>query len=77
MKYDQKSLFGAASSALIFSVPEDMHLLLRKAIFISGSDSLIPVPRNANYNPDTSISSQYLKNLIESKCREVPLDVVE
>ena len=73
----KKSAEQQNASALIFSVPEDMHLLLRKAIYISGNQSLIPVPRNANYNPDTTISSQYLQNLIESKCREVPLDTIE
>jgi Flp pilus assembly protein CpaB len=65
------------ATALIFSVPEDLHLLLRKAILVSGSGSLIPVARNANYNPETNVSSEYLKNLIESRCREVPLDVIE
>ena len=65
------------AAALIFSVPEDLHILLRQAIYISGNSSLIPVPRNANYNPKTTISSLYLQNLIESKCREVPIDVIE
>lgn len=73
----KKSAEQQNAVALIFSVPEEMHLLLRKAIAISDSDSLIPVPRNANYNPKTTISSLYLQNLIESKCREVPIDVIE
>lgn len=53
---------------LIFSVPEDMHLLLRKALYTNGT--LIPVPRNADYsnNPkETRISSTYLKELILSR----------
>lgn len=69
---DQKN-----ASALIFSVPEDLHLLLRQAMFISGSSSLVPVPRNANYNPNTTISSSYLRDLIKSQVREVPLDSAE
>ncbi len=73
----KKSAEQQNASALIFSVPEEMHLLLRKAIYSSGSDSLIPVPRNADYNPTTTISSNYLKELIESRYREVPLDVVD
>ncbi len=73
----KKSAEQQNAVALIFSVPEDMHLLLRKAIDLTGSDSIIPIPRNANYNPTTTISSLYLKNLIESKYMEVPLDVVE
>ena len=50
---------------LIFSVPEDMHLLLRKALYLNGR--IFPVPRNAEYskNPkDTRISSSYIQNLI-------------
>ena len=74
----KKSAEQQNASALIFSVPEDMHLLLRKAMYSAESGGgLIPVPRNANYNPETTISSQYLRNLIESKFREVPLDFVK
>lgn len=50
---------------LIFSVPEDMHLLLRKALYLSGE--IFPVPRNAEYsdNPKpTRISSSYIEKLI-------------
>lgn len=53
---------------LIFSVPEDMHLLLRKAMYLSGN--IFPVPRNAEYseNPKpTRVSSSYLQNLILSQ----------
>jgi len=73
----KKSAEQQNAAALIFSVPEDMHLLLRKAIMVSGTDSLIPVPRNANYNPDTTISSQYLLRLINSQCRDVPEDNIK
>ena len=62
------------AAALIFSVPEDLHILLRQAIYISGNSSLIPVPRNANYNPTTTISSEYLKSLIKNQTKDVPLD---
>lgn len=66
------------ASALIFAVPEDLHLLLRKAIAISGTGSLVPVVRNANYNPgSTKVSSEYLTNLILRETREVPLDFVD
>ena len=71
----KKSSEQQEAAALIFSVPEDMHLLLRKAIIVSGSGSLIPVPRNANYNPETTISSLYLRNLIEKDFRDV--DTIE
>lgn len=57
---------------LIFNVPEDMHLLLRKTMYVGGT--LFPVPRNANYseNPkETRIVSSYIQNLILSKTVDV------
>ena len=66
---------------LIFSVPEDMHLLLRKALFLKGE--IFPVPRNAEYskNPkNTRISSSYIQNLILNQTVNVSatdLDKVE
>ena len=51
---------------IMFSVPEDIHLLLRKVQFSGGS--LFPVPRNAEYskNPEkTSIVSNEIKMQIE------------
>ncbi len=70
----KKSSDQRDAAALIFSVPEDLHILLRQAIYISGTSSLVPVPRNANYNPTTTISSEYLKSLIKNQTKEVPLD---
>lgn len=72
----KKSSSQSETAALIFSVPEDLHILLRQAMVISGSSSLIPIPRNSNYKPETNISSEYLRGLIESKTRQVPLDFV-
>ncbi len=60
-------------SALIFAVPEDMHLLLRKAGYLSGE--IIPVPRNASYsaNPGaTVVSSEYIQDFILSKTVILP-----
>lgn len=50
---------------LIFSVSEDMHLLLRKASYLSGT--IFPVPRNKEYsnNPKpTKIVCSYIKDYI-------------
>lgn len=61
----EKSTKVSSPSYLIFSVPEDMHLLLRKASYLSGT--IFPVPRNADYsnNPkETRISSSYIQNYI-------------
>lgn len=75
----QKSAEQRTAAALIFSVPEELHLLLKKAQYLNGD--LIPVPRNTNYSSDstitTNISSDYLVNLIESKCLDIPLDSVD
>lgn len=55
-------------ATLIFSLSEDLHLLLRKASYVSGE--IIPVTRNQDYckNEDcTKVTSTYLRNLIESQ----------
>lgn len=60
-------------SELLFAVPEDLFYLLNIATSIGVE--LIPVPRNASYtsNPgETSVSSQYLRNLIESYAQSIP-----
>lgn len=75
----QRSASQSDPAALIFSVPEDLHLLLRKALALSGAENLVPVPRNVNYtesNVETNISSEYLKALINEQCIDVPLDTV-
>lgn len=57
---------------IIFNVPEEMHLLLRKTLYVGGT--LFPVPRNAQYsnNPkDTRIVSSYIQNLILSQTIDV------
>ena len=67
------------AAALIFSVKEDMHLLFRKAIYISGSQNIVPVPRNASYSSEQGgvVTSEYLKGLILDQTREVPLDFID
>lgn len=64
----EKSVEVPSPSSLIFAVPEKIHLLLRKALYLNGN--IIPVPRNVEYstNPkETKISSSFLENLINSK----------
>ncbi|MBQ3141927.1 MAG: hypothetical protein IJB82_00250 [Bacilli bacterium] len=58
---------------LIFSVPEELHLLLRKASYLSGE--IVPVQRNADYseNPSaTIVSSEYLEDFILSQTVVIP-----
>ena len=60
------------ASALIFSVTEDMHLLLRKAMYLDGE--IIPVPRNASYGETPTISSAYLEAFITAQTVDIPTD---
>lgn len=73
----EKSATQKDFSTLIFSVPEDLHLLLRKASYQNGD--IVPVARNKSYNPagGASITSDYLKKLILKNTITVPLDKVE
>ena len=60
-------------NSLIFAVPENLHLLLRKASYLSGE--IIPVPRNKAYteNPEaTKVSSEYIQNYILSQTVILP-----
>ena len=56
---EQKSI-----SALIFSVPEKYHLLIKRA---NALGTLIPVPRNSKYSKETNITSDYLLKYIKSQ----------
>lgn len=64
-----KTATQAGASAIIFSVNEDLNLLLRKAMYLNGT--IVPVLRNSNYtnNQDgkTLVSSQYIRELIEEQ----------
>lgn len=64
-------------STLIFSLSEDLHLLLRKASYVSGE--IIPVTRNQDYCKDkecTKVTSEYLRNLIESQVDSAVQDTI-
>lgn len=68
----EKSTNVEAPSYLMFSIPEDLHLLLRKALY--KKINLFPVPRNAEYslNPKpTRVTSTYIKKLIEQQTIDV------
>ncbi len=70
-------------ATIIFSLKEDMHLLLRKAASIGNLNSeyridIIPVPNTTGFNGDstegivTSVTSEYLRNFIEEKSIYIP-----
>ena len=59
---------------LLFSVPEDLYLLLSKAIYVGGID-IVPVPRNASYSTnreETEVESEFLMNYIIEKTVQIP-----
>lgn len=58
---------------LIFAVPEELHLLLRKASYLAGE--IIPIQRNAKYseNPSaTIVSSEYIEDFILKQTVVIP-----
>lgn len=67
-------------TTLIFGVNENLHLLLRKANYLTENDvSLIPVPviksiSDEDYRGSIQVTSSYLKEFIESKTADVPED---
>lgn len=63
------------ANALIFSVSEEYHILLRQAMYLGGT--LVPVPRNKSYNKETNITSVYLRKLIENRCNLITPDVID
>lgn len=69
------------SSHIIFAVPEELHLLLRKAYYLGNitdvAATLIPVPNTESYTGEVgaiSVANQYLKTYIELKTAFVPED---
>jgi uncharacterized membrane protein YobD (UPF0266 family) len=65
-------------ASLIFAVPEPMHLLLRKAGYVSGE--IIPVPRNKDYSENplpTTVDEEYIQDFIESKSVCLPGQCVQ
>lgn len=68
------------SSNIIFALPEEYHLLLRKAYYLMDTEvaaALIPVPNTLSYTGEVgaiSFANQYLKAFIELKTGFVPED---
>ena len=65
-------------SQLLFSVPEDLFLLLRKTQMLG--IEIVIVPRNSNYSAkkgETLVSSEYLKELILDQTGSIPDECLE
>ncbi len=61
---------------LIFGVPEDIHLLLRKAYYLEGLGvELFPVPHGGNISTEgnTEVSTQQLVDYIEAHAVNIPI----
>ncbi|MCI8498318.1 MAG: hypothetical protein HFG33_02855 [Bacilli bacterium] len=58
---------------LLFAVPEDLYLLLKKAEYLG--IEIVIVPKNKNYTAekgDTLVSSTWLKELVENQTADIP-----
>lgn len=65
-------------SQLLFAVPEDLYLLLKRAEYLSVE--LVAVPKNSNYTAkasDTLVDNAFLKELIESRTADIPNECIE
>lgn len=66
-------------SSLIFAVPEDVHLLLRKALYLTSvSAELIPVPNTEvlTEKDTVSVNSEHIKEFILSKTTLITEDML-
>lgn len=81
-----KSLFYGNSSngtpaLLLFAVPEDLYLLLSKAIYLGNSKvELVPVPGNASYTSEageTKVRSEYIRDQILKYTQDIPDAVIK
>jgi hypothetical protein len=70
-----------SSSYIIFALPENLHLLLRKAYYLSGDRDieaeLIPVPNTEIYTGEVgviNVANQYLQTYVEVNTGFVPVD---
>ena len=74
-----RSASQTGASAIIFSVGEDLNILLRKAMYLSGT--IVPVLRNSDYTNNeegrTLVSSQYIRSLIEEQTVLLEEDDIE
>ena len=75
-------------ATIIFSVKEDIHLLLRKAALVGNLSSsyridIVPVPSTVSYyTPEgqdivTNITSEYIKEFIEERSIYIPVEEIE
>ncbi len=72
----KKSSEQKNAAALIFAVPDDMFSIIKRASYISGG-SIIPVPRNANYNAETTLGNEKILSFINTNSQYLESDIIE
>ena len=67
-------------SYMLFALPEDMHLLFRKALYLSGSYSveliLVPNTQELTDNEAVIVSSKDIQDFINDKTEMVSVDEI-
>ena len=65
---------------MLFSLPEDMHLLFRKALYLTGSYSveliLVPVTQEITNDEAVIVSSKDIQDFINDKTEMVSVDEI-
>lgn len=65
---------------MLFSLPEDMHLLFRKALYLKGSYSveliLVPITQELTDDEAVSVSSKDIQDFINDKTEMVSVDEI-
>ncbi len=65
-------------SMLLFAVPNDMYLILKKAAYLTTSDAeLVIVPESVKVDTDPTITSSYLVEFIKAKTAIIPQDKID
>ncbi len=65
-------------SQLLFAVPEDLYLLLKRAEYLG--IELVPVPKNSNYSAkasDTLVDNAWFTELIKERTADIPNECIE
>lgn len=65
-------------SMLLFAVPNDMYLTLKKAAYLTSIDGeLVVVPQSEKVDTDPTTTSSYLVEFINAKTEAVPQDEID
>ena len=72
----KKSAEQKSAAALIFAVPDEMFSVVKRAYYIAGG-TILPVPRNATYNAETTLGNEKILSFIESNSQYLESDIIE